>query len=241
MQVRSAFQQVLLPVLPAAALIVGDASQVRVLFSRSVRFLWLAAVPGFLILGVYAGNVIHLWLGQPIPEAGFALRWLAIGWLLNTLTIPAYLITQGTGYVRQAMVCSLLQGLIATGGTFLLVRHLGFGGAIVSLCTGLLVAAAYILYRYLRTFPTPSVQFLGQRPAWQIAAPVLLAGGLAAVRYWLPPASTAHFLAISLLLLAGYVLLLYGVSAPGGEPRKFMEWYLPSHVVRAVFAKVGKS
>jgi O-antigen/teichoic acid export membrane protein len=241
MQARSIFQQILLPILPAAALVVGDASHVRVLFSRSVRFLWLVAVPGFVILGVNAGDVIHIWLGQSIPDTEFALRWLAFGWLLNTLTIPAYLIVQGTGHVRQAMVCSVSQGIIATGCTFFFVRQFGFGAAIVGLCVGLSAAATYILYSYLRIFPTVPEQFLGERPVWQVCAPFLLAGSLAAARNWLPQASTFYFLATSLFLFSGYVLFLYKVSTPAGGPRSFVEWYLPRQVVRMVFAKAGKS
>ncbi|HEV2197418.1 MAG TPA: polysaccharide biosynthesis C-terminal domain-containing protein [Candidatus Acidoferrum sp.] len=240
MQGRSVFQQVLLPILPAAALVVGDAPQVRMLFSRAVRFLWLVAVPGFVILGVNAGDIIHIWMRQPIPEAEFALRWLAFGWLLNTLTIPAYLIAQGTGRVRQAMVCALTQGVIATGCTLLFVRKFGLSAAIVSLCIGLCIAAAYILFCYLRAFPTPASQFLGDRPVLQLFAPILLAGGLAAMRYWFPSGLLLPLLANSMILVAGYFFFLYQVSTRGGGPRRFAEWYLPSQLVRAVFAEVKK-
>lgn len=233
-QTRSFFSNIMLPLLPASSLLMTDPARIRELFSRSMRLLWLTAVPVFVVLAVLAGPIIHAWLGNSIPLAEGALSILALGWLLNVLTLPSYFLVQGMNHPRAAMWCSLMQGLICIGGSYLLIPRLGFYGAIASEAAGVLIAAAYIFYELVLLCPLRTEDLFSNSRVRALGLPAVFGTAL-----WLVARSPAAqslwaWVPITCAICPLYAVLLYRKSANGFTALEVLRGYLPVNNRRAL-------
>jgi O-antigen/teichoic acid export membrane protein len=166
-QCRSLFQFILLPLLPAASLIMYERGRVALLYSRSMRFLTLTAIPVCLCVAVFARPIIHLWLGKDVVLVENALALLAIGWLFNILTVPDFLLMQGMNLPGPAMWCALIQGVVCVTGGYFLMQRYGFYGVIYAEIAGFFLAAAYIHIQFMKICPS-SVQAITGNPLRRI-------------------------------------------------------------------------
>jgi O-antigen/teichoic acid export membrane protein len=226
-QARSFFSNIMLPLLPASSLLMTDAVRIRELAARSMRLLWLTAIPVFVTLSVLAAPIIHVWLGRSIPLAQGALSVLAVGWLLNVLTLPAYFLVQGMNHPRWAMWCALMQGMVCIGGSYLLIPRLGFYGAIGSEAAGLSIGAAYISWRFLSVCPLRTQQVFSNSSARAFFLPVFLG-----MMLWLVSRSPAAevpwvWLSTTVGICALYAALLYRRVTNGFTAIELLKGYLP--------------
>src|SRR5262249_43190468 len=96
-QLRSLFVHLLLPILPAASSLSRDTMSIRLLFSRVMQVLWATALPAFLFVASMATPLAVVWLGRSVGHIEHGMALLALGWLCNVMTLPAYLLVQGLG------------------------------------------------------------------------------------------------------------------------------------------------
>lgn len=226
-QFRSFFSNIMHPLLPASSLLMLDTTRIRDLFTRSMRLLWLTAIPVFVTLSILAAPLMRVWLGRSVPLAQGALSILAFGWLLNILTLPAYFLVQGMNHPRSAMWCSVIQGAICVGGSYLLIPRVGFYGAIGSEAAGLFVAAAYIFWRFTLLCPVHSRDIFSNSTVRALGLPVLFGGALWGISHSpLAHSIWAWILTVSAVCVL-YLKLLYRRASEGFTSIEVLRGYLP--------------
>ncbi len=95
-----------------ASLIEKAPEQVSSLYTANLRILVFVALPGFSLIIVYAGDISWLLMGDPHDEFILLVSLLAVAWLGNTLTAPAYLFNMGSGHVGWNTLSHVLTGVL---------------------------------------------------------------------------------------------------------------------------------
>ena len=81
-----------------SANLVADRARAAELFSRSVRWLFLALFPAVLLATVFAVDGLRFWLSDEFSlRGGFVLQWLAAGVLINGMAQVPFAFIQGAG------------------------------------------------------------------------------------------------------------------------------------------------
>ena len=155
MQLRSGFLMAAMPLIPASAHFDAekDSASLAKLYSQSVRYTVLAALPVFSVAAVFAPGFTKFWLHNGAPYVARTLVLLLVGWFFNTLILPAYFMLQGRGFARYQVYVASLQAICSALAGYFLVRMFGYYGAIAGLVIGLTVAAIYLLWQYPRMNP----------------------------------------------------------------------------------------
>lgn len=166
------------------------------LYFKSSRIVTYLAIPGFSFLIVCAPLISELWIGRDEPIFVWSTILLCVGWLVNTLSAPAYFASLGTGEMR----INLLSHIVMTGANILLALSLGLaigglgvvvGWAIALVIGGVLLNSLYcsknsillnsLILRDDRTLISYIVSSLGiSFLGWQIL-PEVVEGWLAAL------------------------------------------------------------
>lgn len=111
--------QVLVPVF--ARLTKLDAGKVADTYLMSYRLVFFITVPGFCLLAIAAPLISKVWIGHYEPHFIWFSVVLSIGWLFNTLSVPAYHSGLGTGHMRDNVVSHV----IMTAVNILLILAIG--------------------------------------------------------------------------------------------------------------------
>lgn len=228
LQVRTLFTNITYPLLPAASLLMTDLQAVRKLFARSMKLLWLLAVPTFLVLAGFSRPLIRVWLGKDVPIAAIAMSLLSLGWLFNVLAIPPFLFVQGLNQPKSAMISALLQGCICAVGSYILIPHLGLYGAVLSELVGLFLGASYVLWRFFILCPMSNRETMGQSRSHTFAIPVMFAGSVFVVGRLITINSLAGLGALACLSLAFYIGLSFAREGMGSIAMEVLREFLPA-------------
>lgn len=163
----------------------GEREELRRIYRRSSRYLFLVGVPPFLFLAAYADTLVLAWLGRPEPVAAKVLVLLAGGYLVNSLSNAMASVCQGIGrpdiQARQSAL-QLIANVVLSIGLFFL---LGPFGAPLGTSLAYLIGAAYFGWRFHPVLGTTTGKIL------RFVAPVPVAGSLLATGAAL--AVTWHF------------------------------------------------
>jgi O-antigen/teichoic acid export membrane protein len=138
--------QVLVPTI--SSLCEGERDVVGRIYRQSFRVVFFLAVPSFAVLAMASPVISVLWIGRYEPIFVRFVGLLTIGWLVNVLCNPAYVVDLGTGSLHWVSIgCAVTAVLNA--GLGLIAGEFAGGTAIVaagalSLVTGyLIVLIAY--------------------------------------------------------------------------------------------------
>jgi O-antigen/teichoic acid export membrane protein len=74
----------------------------------SYQFVFYLAVPGFCLLAIFAPLISEIWVGNYEPVFIWSMVILCGGWLVNTLSVPAYYAGMGTGNMRDNVITHLV-------------------------------------------------------------------------------------------------------------------------------------
>jgi O-antigen/teichoic acid export membrane protein len=99
-------------------------------FRRAVRQVALLMTPVCLIFAVFAGDILHLWLGQDFAgQSALATRILAIGVLLLSLSSVPFNLLQAAGRPELVAAIHVLELPLYATLSWILVRNFGIVGA----------------------------------------------------------------------------------------------------------------
>jgi O-antigen/teichoic acid export membrane protein len=87
----------------------------------SYQFVFFLAVPGFCLIAISAPLISEIWVGHFEPVFIWSMVLLCGGWLINTLSVPAYYAGIGTGNMRGNVVTHL----VMTASNLVLVLIVG--------------------------------------------------------------------------------------------------------------------
>ncbi len=153
--VPSALAGVLFPAF--AASFVQDASQVRLLVDRAVRWVLLAVFPCVLTIVVLAETGLRLWLGEGFAAKGTGvLQWLAIGVLFNSLAQIPFALLQGTGRADLTARFHLIELPLYVAALWALVNFLGLEGAAIAWSLRAALDMALLFAATERVLPGPT-------------------------------------------------------------------------------------
>lgn len=124
--------QVLIPTV--SGLQERDPAAVPEVYTKSYRLIFYLAIPAFTLVVIVSPLVSSIWLGKYNPRFVEFVALLAVGWLVNVLSNPAYVVDLGTGSLRWVSIGCVL--------TAILNATLGFAGGESFGATGIVIAAA---------------------------------------------------------------------------------------------------
>ena len=131
-----------------ASLMERAPEQIGSLYKNNWRTLVFVSLPAFSLIIVYAGDISWLLMGEPRDELILLISILAIAWLGNTLTAPAYLFNMGSGHVGWNTLSHILMGVL----NLILGVYLGslFGayGVVVAYCIALLAGSGLVILSF---------------------------------------------------------------------------------------------
>ncbi|WDN88254.1 hypothetical protein BuS5_01222 [Desulfosarcina sp. BuS5] len=87
----------------------------------SYQFVFYLAVPGFCLLTLSAPLISEIWVGHYEPVFIWSMVMLCAGWLVNTLSVPAYYVGVGTGNMKDNVVTHL----VMTASNIILIFIIG--------------------------------------------------------------------------------------------------------------------
>ena len=116
----------------------------------SYQFVFYLAVPGFCLLAISAPLISEIWVGHYEPVFIWSMVMLCGGWLVNTLSVPAYYAGMGTGNMRDNVVTHLV--MTASNIVLILIvgRLWGGMGVVVAWALALALGGGLLNILYYR-------------------------------------------------------------------------------------------
>lgn len=239
MQLRSGFLMAAMPLIPASAHLNSGKASVHLgqLYRQSFRYIVLIALPLFSVAVVLAPGFTKFWLHRETLYVASTLALLLVGWFLNTLTLPAYFMLQGQGFARYQVNVAALQAMCSALFGYLLVRILGYYGAVTGLVIGLSIAAVYLLWQYPRLCGNSR----GSLFDGSLLKAVVINGTLLAPFLVMPEWRQTHHLPTLVLLTTGYLTIYLTLLIVSGvfsaSERKGMTALSPGNILRTLMKR----
>jgi O-antigen/teichoic acid export membrane protein len=147
-QVRQIPVLMLTPLLPAASEFQAQEQTERVkeLYLRSLKYLVVLSVPMLGCLGLYASDVIEVWIGSADPLIVPTLQILLVSNFINVLTGPGFFIAIGIGSARIPMYSALVGLSLNIVLSVVLLQWFGYFGAVFGSFGALTIASLYFLF-----------------------------------------------------------------------------------------------
>ena len=195
---------------PAFALLQGEPSQARFYLLKAVRMVAALAVPVFFGISVTAPEIVNLVFGPQWAEAKPLLAILSLAITVRAILIPLPNYLQGIGDARSGFWCTA-SGALIFPPAILIGCHWGITGACYAWLLGyplvfLINAAVAVRSGHME------VSAVLAAPLRPMLAGVAMAGGVMAVRSFLPPdlSDIARFACLSAIGAAiyGAIMLL---------------------------------
>lgn len=213
--------QVLVPTV--ASLQERDPKSVPVIYRESYRLIFFLAVPTFAFLTAMAPVVSRIWLGHYEPLFVRFVGLLAVGWLVNILSNPAYVVDVGTGKLKWVSIGCGVTAILNISIGFVAGKYLGGDAVVVSSVGCLILGYAIVLASYHLTNRVPFAAL------WPNKSAGILASSLVAALIFLPLfRASARFrlfpfpIAASLALIA----LLFVPMWIHPMRKRLMDWVL---------------
>ncbi|MBL7196664.1 MAG: flippase [Candidatus Omnitrophica bacterium] len=125
-----------------------DRQRLIELYSRSMKYVILSALPISLLVVLLAKPFIELWLGQGYDKAILTLQILVGAYFINLLTGPGFCILNGIGKPQYAMRSSIVAAVLNAVLSIVLVIKIGYFGAVFGTASAMLIAAFYFLFMF---------------------------------------------------------------------------------------------
>jgi O-antigen/teichoic acid export membrane protein len=125
-----------------------DAAAIPRIYRESYRLVFFLSLPTLSALVVFSPLVSRVWLGRYEPVFVEFVALLALGWLVNILSNPAYVVDLGTGSLRWVSIGCAVTGILNPVLGYIAGRSWG-GIAVVAVSVfSLAVGYAIVLIAY---------------------------------------------------------------------------------------------
>lgn len=119
-----------------------DPDSLPAIYRESYRVVFFFAIPAFAALAVLSPAISRIWIGRYEPLFVEFVAILSVGWLINILANPAYVLDLGTGSLRPVTIGCLFTAIL-NAGLGSVAGHF-FGGSAVVLASAFSLACGYI-------------------------------------------------------------------------------------------------
>jgi len=125
-----------------------DPESLPAIYRESYRLVFFLAVPTFAGLAILSPLVSRIWIGRYEPIFVEFVAILAVAWLVNTLSNPAYVLDLGTGALRWVTIGCITTAVLNAGLGFLAGKYFGGVGVVAASAFSLAVGYVFILAAY---------------------------------------------------------------------------------------------
>lgn len=210
----------------------GEHERMERIFTTSYRWVFLATLPVYLFLALFAQPIIVLMFGSSYVAGSTVLVVLATGFFLSTLSGPAQKLFNSVGRTRLVLGLTFSTALANLVLNYVLVPRFGIMGAAIATATSLGLGSLLnlvFLYRITSLFPL-NLFFL--RPLFVGLASV---GGLYLFEKLLPLKISVWFIPLEVVL----ALALYGIGLYLTDSLKDEDKDMVVAVLGAIRQKMG--
>lgn len=186
----------------------GEADALARVYRRGGQFVLWLTVPGFLLLALFAPQLLSLWLGGDFSEKGvWPLRLIAAGYFFNLLGAMPTTASTGRGRPAYTAAWQAAQAALCLAGWALFIPRLGILGAALAFALAQALAALpYVWSVSGRLFGMSAAEYARD----VLARPLAAGAGLLAVLWPLRERATGWG---SLALLCALGAAAYGAGA----------------------------
>jgi len=138
--------QVLVPTV--ASLQERDPKAIPAIYRESYRAIFFLAVPTFAFLMVLSPIVSRIWIGRYERTFVYFVSLLALGWLVNVLSNPAYIMDLGTGALRWVSIGCIITAILNLALGFAAGRYVGSAAVVVASVISLILGYAVVVASY---------------------------------------------------------------------------------------------
>lgn len=177
---------------------VKDRAKLAALLNRSIKYIVLVLGPLILIIALFSGNILRIWLGEEFAlNSTLVLQLFAFGILINSFAHPLYSFLQGVGRADVPAKFHLVELPVYVAVAWFFIIKWGIAGA----------ALAWVL-RVILDF---ALQFIAVSRIYEFTPRLLLSKGTSSALFTLITISVASFALkgfVNDFSLVGQVLLL---------------------------------
>jgi O-antigen/teichoic acid export membrane protein len=191
----------------------GQVAVVRTRLALATRVSCQLTLPVAAALALFAGDIVHLWLGNGAPRTTSEILVVLMAAQIPALTAaPAEQVLIGIGRVRAIGLLALVEGLANLGVSIALVERYGAIGAAIGTLSTTAVLAPIKLPLVARALDYPLHRLMRQSVVPAVAASLPSLGVMIAVRLLIPAGTLRLGVGVSLGL---GVALAAGIAAVG--------------------------
>ena len=145
--IRSFVQKMANTLIPTSSTLesMGDLEGIRELLIKSVRYSFYMVLPMVLVLIVFGGSLLQLWMGSRYAN-GLIPAILGVGYLTNLVQLPVFTILTGLNAHGRAGVAQFFAFICSAGLTILVLGSLKWGLAGVAVVVTLPLTIVNIIY-----------------------------------------------------------------------------------------------
>jgi O-antigen/teichoic acid export membrane protein len=125
-----------------------EPESIPALYRESYRLIFFLAIPTFASLVVMSPLVSRIWIGYYEPVFVRFVGLLAVGWLINTLANPAYVMDLGTGSLRWITIGCTLTATLNLGVGFAAGKYWGGTAVVVVSVCSLILGYLIVVIAY---------------------------------------------------------------------------------------------
>lgn len=163
-----AANQVLVPTF--ADLKEKSSTRIQEIYSTSYQLLFYLAFPIYFMVILCLPMISEIWIGKYEKAFVIPAALLAIGWLLNTLSGPAYFANLGIGKLRWNVVGHIMIAVLNVGLGIILGTMYQGTGVIVAWMISLALGSSIIYFSYHITYKIPLSKLIPRSSRWSTAA-----------------------------------------------------------------------
>jgi O-antigen/teichoic acid export membrane protein len=138
--------QVLVPTV--ASLQEHDPKAIPAIYRESYRVIFYLAIPTFASLVVLCPIVSRIWIGRYEPTFVYFVSLLALGWLANVLSNPAYVVDLGTGALRWVSVGCIITAVLNLALGFVAGKYAGGTAVVAASMVSLILGYVVVVVSY---------------------------------------------------------------------------------------------
>ncbi len=143
---------------------VKDRRRMGVLFARSVKYVLLGLGPIVVVIGVFAHEILQIWLGSEFArESSFVLRILVVSALINSLGRISDVLLTGCGRPDIPTKCRLVEFPIYAALAWFMVNYWGIAGAAIAWTIRILMDTVLQFWAAAKIYHWPAGLFSDNR------------------------------------------------------------------------------
>lgn len=146
----------------------SNKDEIPIVYKRSAEVMFLVS---FIMFGAVIGFtpiISRFWIGSYVDAFVFSSYVLSIGWCINTLNVPAYMINLGTGNLRSNTICHVIMGSVNTIAGLLLSYFLGFNGGILGWGLALIAGSVYLISSFHKNYNIAFSEVFNRYTVWLV-------------------------------------------------------------------------